>query len=1386
MANTPIGRLQAILTLDSKQFKQGFASAEKIVKRTSKQMQKVGKDLSRFVTVPLVGAGAAITKFGMTFEHEMVKIETLVGVNRNTVERWGDELQKMAGYVGRGPSELARALFVVTSAGERTETALTIVEQAAKASAIGLGDTAEVARAATGAMKAFQSQGLGAAEAVDILTATVREGNLRAEDLAGVIGRVNGMAAALGISFAEVGGAIASYTRLGIKAEEATVGLRAVLSSLTKPTEQSSQALLDIGLSTKELLRMIREEGLAASLNYLIKQFDGNVIAISKVIPNVRALAFLMGTAAANGREFVDVTKSVGDSLGIVDEGFVRVKETAQATFDEMKASLESLAITLSESGGLLDMFKQVTKSVQHFADAFKALAPETQKLVIQVGMISAFLGPLLIGVGLLIPGIFALAGAFLSLGAALLSVWPVLVILLAGLGIANMDGIIKAWDTVTGKIAEFREELDKANNSARMAELGKTNKTLKALGMSNLIKLGILKPPVIVDKKTQEATNQFNKDMEIIGEAIFKFYDELDDLEAVSKLLAGSIDLVDEEMSMLESTIKGLLAKGISPTNDAVQRLTARWNELNDQVKKTEALEKIDELFLSMQKTLRGLKLDSVTADLYEQQQALLEYATAAGLSVEEIGKLMDQMDELAEETASVQVQIDMQKNIEQPFLNAAENIQREWGNMFTELVRNGTSAFEDFGEFLLDLFSRLAGEIITLLIFDPQAISAGGGLGGLLGGLSSMFGGFFGGGGGGYGSYQAGAPYSVPVPPGWNNFSVGLSGLFGISPGTIVDAGQTLSDAIVGIGIGLAMGQAFGFGTGVGSVTNQFNKFGQGIQGQKIGGLVGTIVGSIIGAYFGGPAGAAIGGALGNFILGSSGWGIQNLIESGGKDFFSPQMSPMQQAITGGFMPGFAPMFSGDFSLWERKGMIAIDVLMGGLFSVIGSLTGLFDPGKPTMRLMTVPEVGDTTRFEGGEYRETPFGFIALSALDTSGMGGDKFTRPYLELIDEIDTLLAEYMTDASIALAKEALYTSPQIKEKSRDMDDEIFRAVKDHVSIILNSLSGEAVVPTQWGRYENELLEKMLVEAQTGNDFEELVKMAGQIVIQWYRVEKAIEDTLLATTLGITEAQQATENLNATFDELYASAGELGMSQAKLAEIEAGRAAALVLLTSNFEKSIQESIWNFTDPFRTAMASLVREQEERLRNAEYLGADLVEIERLNALERIELMKQVTQQLSDYAAGLRTPYAVPGEQVDTARQQFFALASRVSAGEYVDPGELIRLASAFEQASRAVYASSPQFFEDLGLIEEVLQAALARYGIIAEDTDFGNVSSIDSARETQTALLTGIDGGIQELMESQAVLITNLTNEVTLMRVTLEEQQAEIMRLARASAA
>ena len=297
----------------------------------------------------LVLAFRAAGKASIAFEESQTKLVTLVGISQEQVKSWGESLKALGPIVGKGPKELSEALFVVTSAGIRSAEALDIVERAAKASALGLGETATIARAVVAAMQAYQKVNLTAAEATDILVATVREGNLQADALAGSLGRVLGIAAEVGVSFGELGAFVATFTRVGVSAEEAVTALRATLNLTLRPTKQSSDALAKFGLTVKDVRDAIKKDGLSRTLIDLVRVLREDEEAIAAVFGNARSLAGILSVASAQASSFATIVQSVTNATGILDEGMEVVGATAKFVFDQMKADAAILALELGD-----------------------------------------------------------------------------------------------------------------------------------------------------------------------------------------------------------------------------------------------------------------------------------------------------------------------------------------------------------------------------------------------------------------------------------------------------------------------------------------------------------------------------------------------------------------------------------------------------------------------------------------------------------------------------------------------------------------------------------------------------------------------------------------------------------------------------------------------------------------------------------------------------------------------------------------------------------------------------------------------------------------------------------------------------------------------------
>lgn len=255
-----------------------------------------------------------------SFDESMTKIVTLVGVSRDQVNAWKEDLIKMGPEVGKSPSELADALFFVTSAGLRGKAALDALKASAEGSSLGLGETKVVADAATSAVNAYGAANLDAEKAVAILVATVREGKAEAPEIAAALGQIVPIASAVGVGFDQVGASIAAMTRLGANAAESATSLSAILSTVAKGgTHEADVALGQLGLSFSDLRKSLRDNGLIDTLLMLQKKIGDNEEAMTTIFPNVRALRGLFNLLGSNVEEarriFASMATTVADDL---------------------------------------------------------------------------------------------------------------------------------------------------------------------------------------------------------------------------------------------------------------------------------------------------------------------------------------------------------------------------------------------------------------------------------------------------------------------------------------------------------------------------------------------------------------------------------------------------------------------------------------------------------------------------------------------------------------------------------------------------------------------------------------------------------------------------------------------------------------------------------------------------------------------------------------------------------------------------------------------------------------------------------------------------------------------------------------------------------------
>lgn len=432
-----IGGATVRLVLDSAQFDAGLRAAEGRLATVGRGMSRVGTALTRGVTLPIVAAAGVSVKMALDFETAFNRIDAVTNTSAANLQKWKTGVLDLAGTTAQAPQELAEALYFLASAGLDANQIMPTLEMSAKASASGLGETADIARLTANALNAYAKSGLTAANVTDTLVAAVREGTAEPDEFADAMGRILPIASKAGVSFDEVAASLAGLSNIGLDVNEGVTAMRGLLMALEAPGTQAAQTLSDIGISTDEMRAAIADDGLLGAMRLLNEETGGNIDVMRKIIPNVRALTAQFGLTGQEADKMTDIFHNVANSTGDIDEAFATTAKGPQFKFQQSLAKLQVTAIEVGQE--ILPAITTIVRKVGDLAAAFNDLSPAAKSSILKIMGIAAVAGPLLKVIGL----VLRLGAAFKAVAVATTAVSAGTAAVTAGAGVRGLGQML-------------------------------------------------------------------------------------------------------------------------------------------------------------------------------------------------------------------------------------------------------------------------------------------------------------------------------------------------------------------------------------------------------------------------------------------------------------------------------------------------------------------------------------------------------------------------------------------------------------------------------------------------------------------------------------------------------------------------------------------------------------------------------------------------------------------------------------------------------------------------------------------------------------------------------------------------------------------------------
>jgi TP901 family phage tail tape measure protein len=410
--------------------------------------------------VGVVALGVASTKMAGDFQKGMTTLVTGAGESRANLQLVSNGTLQLARDTGTVTSQLTAGMFMVESAGYHGKAGLDVLKAAAEGAKVGNADLGVTADAVTTIMNDYAASHVSAAQATNVLIATVASGKTHMADLAGSVAMVLPTAAAYHVQLTDVAGALATMTASGVPAADAATYLRQTLIGLGSPTSAAAKALKLVGLTTDEVNESLKKslpDTLRMITDAIGKKFpEGSVQyneALKQIAGGSKQMQGMLDLTGAHLGTFQQDVKAISaqvQSGGKSIVGWSDVQKDMNFQFSRAKEVAETLMIELGQ------------KLLPAATDLFKFIADKA--LPTLSNMVSWFTGAstsaqlvksMLLGLGIaiiasLVPSFIAWA---VSAGAAavatIAATWPILAV---GAAIGGIIFLLKqAYDHWTG-----------------------------------------------------------------------------------------------------------------------------------------------------------------------------------------------------------------------------------------------------------------------------------------------------------------------------------------------------------------------------------------------------------------------------------------------------------------------------------------------------------------------------------------------------------------------------------------------------------------------------------------------------------------------------------------------------------------------------------------------------------------------------------------------------------------------------------------------------------------------------------------------------------------------------------------------------------------------
>lgn len=630
--------------------------------------------------VALVAAmSTAVISLGSEFEQANAKASTLFGDAQVDMAQYQGKMLELSNKTGLAASELGNTMYDALSAGipasDDMSESLGFLEKNSKLAKAGFTDINTATTATAKVLNAYKMDVSETDRIHKVLMQTQNKGITTVNELGSVLSQVTPTASAMGVSFEQVGAALAGMTAQGTPTAQATTQLNQLIAELGKNGTQANKAMMkmyeEMGYGKKSFKELMDE---GVTLVDIIVDMEGyaadNKKSLIDMFGSLEAGKAALSMAGDNAQTFVNNLEAMETQTDVVGEAYDKVTDTfkekskmvinslenvgiqAYSKFEEpLKGAMDSAQESINELSRDMENGK-LGESVDKIAEGFGVLITKTIELAADA------LPPLINGFAFVVDSGTELATVLATVGGGMAA--------------------LKAYNIAKATVMPLKQSFDEAVLSLKLFQGANAGTTLSQAALNHTLTMGEVAVGVLTGKINLSTAAH------AAWNAVKAADPTLMIVAAVGALTAGIVALTltmgdaDEETKQLQATL--------DETNDKWKDLkeTQEENLKNDlsQIENTQKLR--NELSYLVDENGKVKKGYEARANfiLGELNEALgTEYTMTDGI-IGKYNELNGNIDELIQKKR-VKAILDAQE----PLYQEAINKQMQEANQIAEL---------------------------------------------------------------------------------------------------------------------------------------------------------------------------------------------------------------------------------------------------------------------------------------------------------------------------------------------------------------------------------------------------------------------------------------------------------------------------------------------------------------------------------------------------------------------------------------------------------------------------------------------------------------------------------------------------------------------------